>query len=417
MGVGLAVRRICSALHEGGLMAINKRKDRTGKFAGYQVVMSVRDPRTGKSVRRSMGTFLRRKDADLAEHKAKIAIQNGTFQLYPPEPSQALTVHEAVDVWFETKAQSIQPNSAAGYKSAIGKHVLPAFGHIAVAGLTRDDVQRQVNRWRSEGMGVRLLHRCVMVLRASLARQVANGKISSNPADGVEKPSARTRNEFVVWSDEEAQRFRLIAEEDRLAPFWFLTLQEGMRRGEALGLRWRDLQWSDDGSSCVARISQTIVPDLANGGAALVQDRAKTRGSQRAVLLTPTTTSVLRAHRDRQRFERQTLGQAWSAGDLIVTTTIGTPVTPSSVKRSLNSVIDKAGVPHSTTHGLRHMAATVMLKHGVSPALVALKLGHSAIGTTVDLYGHLAVSDQRAANVALEHAADRGRTAEAGTNS
>jgi hypothetical protein len=57
-----------------GHMAITRRKGRTGKFTGYQVIVSVQDPRTGRFVRRSVGTFLRRKDAGLAERTAKIAI-------------------------------------------------------------------------------------------------------------------------------------------------------------------------------------------------------------------------------------------------------------------------------------------------------------------------------------------------------
>lgn len=250
-----------------------------------------------------------------------------------------------------------------------------------------------------------------MILRASLAQQVKNDTIPANPADGIEKPSARTRKSFVVWDDEEVGRFLAIAEQDRQAPFWFLTLLEGMRRGEALGLRWSDLQWSDDERTCVARISQTVVPDLANGGAALIQDRAKTRSSQRAILLTGPTVAVLKSHRDRQRFERQSLADVWSAGDLIVTTTIGSVVTPSNIKRDLNELIGIALVPKVTTHGLRHMSATAMLKAGVSPALVALKLGHSDIGTMVDRYGHLTVSDQSAANEALEKTVARARGA------
>jgi len=172
-------------------MAINRRKDRTGKFTGYQVVVSVRDPLTGRTVRRSVGTFLRRKDADLAERKAKIAIGNGTFELHPSEPELPLTVREATDIWFDTRKQRIQPNSATGYKSAIDNHVLPAFGDIRIAGLTRDDVQRQVNLWRNAGMGVRLLHLCVMVLRASLARQVTNGAIPTGwPSPAAGRPAA-----------------------------------------------------------------------------------------------------------------------------------------------------------------------------------------------------------------------------------
>lgn len=390
-------------------MAISKRKDRQGRHVGYQVTVNVPDPKTGKTVRRVVGSYTRRKDADAAERTAKVAIQNGTFQLHPPEPSRVLTVAEAVAVWFETKRQSIQPNSATGYESAIRLHVVPALGTVPVAELTHDDVQRQVNRWSTGGMGARLLHLCLMVLRAALARQVKYGEIPANVAEGIEKPSARTRKEFMIWTDKQVGTFLAGAETDRLAALWYLTLIEGMRRSEALGLRWRDLHWSEDDARCVATINQTVVPDLANGGAALIQPRAKTRGSRRAVMLTAPTIAVLKTHRDRQRFERQNLADVWSADDLIITTTVGSVVNPTTVKRSLANLIEKNSLPSVSTHGLRHMAVTAMLRAGVSPAIVAQKVGHADIGTTVDRYGHLAASDQVTANTALEAAIGRAR--------
>lgn len=401
-------------------MAINKRKNAQGRIVGYTVVLAVPDPTTGKTARRSIGTYLRRRDADAAERKARIEIQNGTFEIEPPTPAKMVTVADAVDIWFQTKRQNVQPNSATGYESAIRLHVIPAFGSVPVTELTHDAIQMRVNAWREAGMGARLLHRCLMILRAALARQVKTGAILHNPALEIEKPSARERKELTIWTDRQIGAFLDAAEAHRLAPFWFLTLMEGLRRGEALGLRWRDLQWSDDETTCIARISQTVVPDLANGGAALVQDRAKTRSSRRAVMLAAGTIRVLKAHRDRQTFERQRLADVWSAGDLIITTTIGTVANPTTVKRDLAGLI--AGVvvtgesgpeplPRITTHGLRHVAATTMLRAGVSPAVVAQKLGHSDIGTTVDRYGHLGVTDQTAANAAMEAAAGRERGA------
>jgi len=397
-------------------MAISKRKNRAGQVTGYQVAVSVVDPTSGKIVRDVVGTFTRRKDADRAERAAKIAVENGTYEVEAPAPVPVVTVKDVVDIWFSAKRNAIQENSATGYESAIRLHVLPAFGDKAVSALTHDDVQRQVSAWRDAGMGARLLHRCVMILRASLARQVKHGTIPYNVADGLEKPEIRKRGrEFTVWTDTQIDRFLAEAERDRLAPLWFLTLIEGMRRGEALGIRWRDLDWNADESGATATIHQTIVPDLTHGGRALIQGRAKTRSSERPVMLTGDTVAVLRAHRDRQRFERQALADVWGDHDLIVTTSIGTPITPSSVKRDLNALIARAGVPPVTTHGLRHMSATFMLKAGISPALVALKLGHADIGTTVDRYGHLTVNDQSAANAAMEAVAARGRATRTGT--
>jgi hypothetical protein len=84
-------------------MAISKRKNRAGRVTGYQVAVSVPDPRTGQTVRHVVGTFLRRKDADRAERDAKIAIQNGTFQLEPTEPVRVVTIGDVVNVWFAAK--------------------------------------------------------------------------------------------------------------------------------------------------------------------------------------------------------------------------------------------------------------------------------------------------------------------------
>jgi integrase len=397
-------------------MAISKRMNRAGRVIGYTVVAVVPNPRGGRGTRHVIGTYRTRRLAEDAERKAKDQIQAGTFQPEPAEPVRVVTVADIVTVWFAAKRNSIQENSATGYESAIRLHVLPAFGDMAASDLTHDDVQRQVSAWRDAGMGARLLHRCVMVLRAALARQVKNGTIPYNVADGLEKPVIRKRGrEFAVWTDPQIDRFLAEAERDRLAPFWFLTLIEGMRRGEALGLRWRDLDWNADETGVTATIAQTVVPDLAHGGRALIQDRAKTRSSERPVMLTGDTVAVLIAHRDRQRFARQALPDLWGDHDLIMTTSIGTPITPSSIKRDLRALIERAGVPPVTTHGLRHMAATFMLKAGVSPALVALKLGHADIGTTVDRYGHLTVNDQGAVNAVMEAVAARGRATRAST--
>lgn len=392
-------------------MAISKRKN------GYTVTVSVPKPGGGRGRRYTIGTYRLRKDAENAERAAKDTIQRGTFQPNPPAPLAAPpTIAEIVDVWFAAKRNAILANSATGYESAIRLHVLPAFGTVPVAELTHDDVQRQVSAWRDAGMGARLLHRCVMVLRASLARQVKHGTIPFNAADGLEKPEIRKRGrEFTVWTDQQIDRFLAEAERDRLAPFWFLTLIEGMRRGEALGLRWRDLDWNADESGATATINQTIVPDLAHGGRALIQGWAKTRSSERTVMLTSDTVAVLKAHRDRQRFERQALADVWTADDLIITTTVGSVVNPTSIKRSLNALIERADVPPVTTHGLRHMSATFMLKAGISPALVALKLGHADIGTTVDRYGHLTVNDQSTVNAVMEALAARGRATRTGS--
>lgn len=363
--------------------------------------------------RYTVGTYPTKAKAKKAEREARNQIDNGTFDPNPPAPKpepRIITVRDAMATWLDTKRGSIQPNSAVLYESAMRLHIFPAMGDRDTATLTHDEIQRQVNRWRDDGMGSRLIDRCVVILRSALARQVRIGGLPFNPAEGIIKPTVRTEKAMPAWTDEQYRAFQRVAlADERYAPFWALTLLEGMRRGEALGLRWSDLHWNAGETECVAVVNQTIVQDLGNRGAALVQDRAKTTASRRSVQLTHSTIEAIRAHRDRQRFERQRLNDLWGDHDLIVTTGIGTPVNPSTIGRSLKRLIASAGVPPVSVHGLRHMAITVMLRRGVSPALVAAKAGHTDISTTTTLYGHLVTSDQAAANAAIEAALANGR--------
>lgn len=153
-----------------------------------------------------------------------------------------------------------------------------------------------------------------------------------------------------------------------------------------------------------------------------MQDRAKTRRSERAIQLTRPTIEVLKAHRDRQQHDRHRIGDEWAAGDLIVTTTIGTIVNPTAVKFQLRKLVNEAGLydadgPQVTVHTLRHMAATRMLRRGVSPAIGAEKLGHSDIGLIYRTYGHLVAADQSSANRAIEAALAENRKREPETES
>lgn len=380
-------------------MAISRRKDKHGRVIGYQVTVSVPDPATGRKRRRTLDTFLKRKDAEAAEREAKVAIQNGTFTL--EQPRQLPTFAEAVTVWMETKRHAIEPNTAAGYQSAIDHHLVPALGTIRIANLTHDDVQRQVNAWRDGGMGAQLIHRCTMILRASLQREVKARAIPYNVADGIEKPSVKKRRDLAIWSPDQMAAFLEACVESPLFPFWHLTVLEGMRRSEALGLRWRDLRWNADESGCTAVIVQTVVADQGGGGRALLQSRTKTRAGARSVVLTDATIAALKLHRDRQVFRRRALADVWGDHDLIVTNEIGEIVRPDSVKGHRIRLMKAAGVTQITTHDLRHVAATVMLQAGTPGAMVSQKIGHSSYATTVDIYGHLMPSEQAQANAAI----------------
>lgn len=144
-----------------------------------------------------------------------------------------------------------------------------------------------------------------------------------------------------------------------------------------------------------------MAPDKSNRGAAVILDRTKTAASSRTVRLTSETLSVLAAHRDRQRFQQQQAGSAWRDLDLITTTADGGPVNPSNVSRSFDRLVEQAGLPRITPHGLRHSCASLLMQAGVPVKAVSERLGHSSVNITLNVYSHLAEDMQRDAARAM----------------
>lgn len=399
-------------------MAISKRVGKNGKARftvsvnvppDYEVGVPNHQRRAGR--RDTIGTFPRKSDAEIEENRAKDAIRKGEFiptwiksdvaaaQLDP----KTWTVAAVVDGWLVGRKATVTANTYSQYESAYRIHLKPAIGDCDISVLTRADVRAELRTWQAAGMGAQLQNRVMLVLRCALDEAVEDGILAANAAAGISLPSPKKRRDISHWTPDDLRGFLVEGERDQLGVFWHLTALEGMRRAEGLALRWGDLHWNADETECAATIVQTTVPDMANGGAPLVQARAKTKGSQRTVTLTRPTVEALKRHHDRQAFQRQKLAEIWPAGlGLIVTDELGGVVRPDAVKRHRLAVIAVAGVPDPGTHGLRHLAATAMLRAGVSPAIVAQKIGHSDISLTVSVYGHLVPADQASANAALE---------------
>lgn len=369
---------------------IEKRVKNDGT-AAYRVRIARIDPATGKRQNVTVGTYRTRRQAAQAERLGKLEAERGTLV----DPSR-VTVAELLTDWLTSKAATLTPNSRVDYETAIRRHIAPAFGTVAAQKLTPAAVQARYAAWQAAGMSPRMVHRCHLVLSQALAQAVRFGILTRNVCADLELPTL-ARSKPAVWSPEELAAFLDVAARDPMAPLWFLLGLEGMRRGEALGLRWGDVNWERS----AVHISQTVIPDKANRGAAVIRSRTKTSAGARSVKLTPDTLAVLIEHRDRQRFQRQAAGDAWHDHDLIVCTATGTPVNPNNVTRSYNRLVMLAGVPRIRVHDLRHTAATLLLRGGTSAKIVSERLGHATVSITLDLYSHVLpdMQDQAAATM------------------
>ena len=359
-------------------MAIETRRARDGKPA-YRVRIATISPITGKRQNRTIGTYRTKREADRAERDALHQQERGT--LVGPKRT---TVAELLDGWLATKKSSISPNSHHDYETAIRRHIKPALGGIRADQLTPAHVQAQYTAWHAADMSARMIHRCHVVLSQALAEAVRFGALARNVCTDVTLPTVERREQH-VWTPAEVGSFLRVAKGEALAPLWYLLAMEGMRRGEALGLRWSDVNWERG----TVHISQTVAADKSNRGAAVIRPRTKTRASARTVKLTRETLAVLGEHRDRQRFQRQSAGDGWHDHDLIASTSTGTPINPNNVTRAYNRIVMLAGVPRIRVHDLRHTAATMMLRAGTPPKIVSERLGHASVGITMDLYSHV----------------------------
>jgi integrase len=217
-------------------------------------------------------------------------------------------------------------------------------------------------------------------------------------ASNVTPPNG-ARPEVQPWSAAELAAFLRHVETDRLGPLFEVIAACGLRRGEALGLRWSDL----DLTNRTVRIRQTVV----DVGGRLQFSTPKTRSSEATVPLTERAVQALLQWRLGQDIDRQAWRDAYEDHDLVFARENGTPLRPEYVTRRFVALSHAAGLRQVRLHDLRHGAASLMLAAGVPMAIVSKMLRHSSIGITVDTYGHLSEDTARTASDAMAAALDQ----------
>jgi integrase len=197
-------------------------------------------------------------------------------------------------------------------------------------------------------------------------------------------------------SPQEAERFLHAVSGDRLEALYTLAITTGMRQGELLALRWRDVDL--ERRSIRVTGSLQYIP-----GQGLRLSQPKTRKSRRHVLLTEVALASLRRHGAAQSAERSRRGIGWQELDFVFASRGGRPLYATNViKRSFPRILKSAGLRQIRFHDLRHTTATLLLDQGVHPKIVSEMLGHSSIGITLDLYSHATPTMQETAISALD---------------
>ncbi|HZT67240.1 MAG TPA: site-specific integrase [Acidimicrobiales bacterium] len=292
-----------------------------------------------------------------------------------------------MEEWLAIVKPSIRPSTYRLYDHAVHGWIVPRIGGRKLQEVKPVDLQRLYadleSSGRADGQGglgarsVRLAHQ-VMHLSMGMAQEL--GLIVRSPA--VAKLALPRMNAPKVepWTDVQARRFLDATADDRLGALWRLFLSTGMRRGEALALRWSDVD--------LDRGWLSITRSLVVNGKEVAFSEPKTEAGRRRVLLVSDTVAALKVHQLRQELEKREAGDAWADPELVFTTTLGTALHPRNVLRDFTAACRQAGVPTIRIHDLRHTAATLALQAGAHPKLVQEMLGHARVAITLDLYSH-----------------------------
>jgi integrase len=337
----------------------------------YQVdVSGPKEPR--KQIMRS--GFAGESAARSAMHEAQSRAESGT-----PEPT-TMTVGQWLDQWLPTARSRMRRGSWAGVDLIARRHLRPRIGDVPMRRLTRAQVSALYASLAEDGSSIRggglspkSIRNVHMVLRSALQDAVRDDLIPRNPAQDAAVPSLAGRVEMRTWTPQQVATFLRTAEPDRLYAMWRLAAMTGMRRGELIGLRWRNV----DLDGAFVSVQEQLV---RQGDRGVVFGEPKTAKGRRRVPIDAVTVAALRAHRAAQ----VVVGiedLAFDRGD-------GTPLDPDGVTDAFLALSRRADLPRIRLHDLRHTAATMMLRAGVHAKVVQERLGHATIGMTLDLYSH-----------------------------
>ena len=347
---------------------------------------------------RTQGGFRTRKEAQAGLDKAKVAFATGDYV----EPSKLTLAQYLTDLWLPGIEANVRPSTYRAYRQHVELHIIPHLGAIPLQKLSGDAISGAYATLLRDGrrgggaLSSRTVRHVHAVLHHALKDAVRRHRLTRNPADTVDPPSVRgpAATEMQTWSAEQAKAFLEATEDTRLGALWRILLMTGLRRGEACGLRWDDVDLEAGRLS----IRRALVPV----GKVVLVSEPKTARGRRVVPVDATSVNVLKAQAERQLEEQDHWGDAWSDTGLVFTQENGEALHPDWVSKVFRATVKVAKLPQIRLHDLRHTHATLALRAGVHPKVVSERLGHATVAITLDTYSHAipAMQEEAAERVA-----------------
>lgn len=300
-----------------------------------------------------------------------------------------------MEFWYQNYSKpKLRLTTQACYEERIYKHIIPSIGKIPLNRLTQNDLQQfyaQLKRSGRKrhveifgtGLSDRMVRSCHTTCRTALEKAVAEGLIRTNPAKGCKLPPKKAK-EMQILTPPEIWRFLTQAKEEGYYEMFLLEITTGMRKGELLGLKWRDLNFSTGELHITRQVvkakSETIVTT------------PKTKSSIRTIILPPDMVELLAELKETQDSE-------WMFPS---PTDKNNPRNPSAIYHRFQLILERAQCKRIRFHDLRHTFATMALENGMDIKTLSAMIGHISAETTLNVYSHITDNMQQQAAVRID---------------
>ena len=372
------------------LPEIKKRKD------GYYEQKITVSTNVRRSVYGATPTEVRRKTKELIAEAARYDISN----------VKKMTLEAYMIHWLEeVKKPDLKPSSYDRVEQSLKYQIFPAIGHIQINALTSNDVQKMINTIINE-KSYSTAKKAYNNLNACMELGVLRGEILKNPVKGVKLPSSKTkeRKEITAYTPEEIAA--IVEEAKRTykngAPVYrygyliILILNTGMREGEPLYLKWKDVDLEKRHIYIHGNVVEVKnrEENAESKYVLLEQDTPKTDKSTRYIPLNDNAVDAL-----------ENLRKIIKDKDRVIATKNHTITSPRKVYKTMECILKKCGITdkENLVHALRHTFATTLIRNGVDIKAVSEILGHEDVSTTLNTYHHAIEQQKHSAVMTLNN--------------
>ncbi|WMX58057.1 tyrosine-type recombinase/integrase [Peribacillus sp. R9-11] len=307
----------------------------------------------------------------------------------------SMKYEQFMDEYWEERKISLQSSTYETHTIFYKKHIQPRLGKIKLQGIRHTQIQRTINELVSEKYSPETVHLIYRIMNASFKKAILLKLIKENPCSGATLPK-RNRREMNIWSLDQVNYFLQeaphVTRVTRCLIGFQIGLLAGLRQGEILALRWKDIDFEKG----IIYIRQTLTQS------AEIKNGAKNNSSVRSLTIPNRLLEELKIHRKLIDFEKVNCKLNYQDHDLVLPTRYGAPMIPRNFRKEFYNITKYLNLPKIRFHDLRHTHATLLIEQNINVKLIADRLGHTDIETTLNTYSHVLPNMQRSVSDKLD---------------